>query len=68
MGDRRGEEQGVQGRAVEAFAGVRAGGHGQERRAAGPQLQAGERRRAALDAHPAAEDNRVVPGLAQGGG
>jgi hypothetical protein len=41
ISDRRGEEQGVQGRAVEAFAGVRAGGDGQERRPAGLRLQAG---------------------------
>src|SRR5215470_3920427 len=31
VGDRRGEEEGIQGRAVEAFASVRAGGHDQER-------------------------------------
>src|SRR5438132_14193189 len=35
IGDRRSEKQGIQGRAVEAFASVRAGGHGQERRPAG---------------------------------
>src|SRR5215470_9810027 len=31
VGDRRGEEQGIQGRAGEAFASVRTGGHDQER-------------------------------------
>ncbi len=55
IGDRRGEEQGIQGRAVEAFPSVRAGGHGQERRPAGLRLQAGQRRRAALGSHPAAK-------------
>jgi hypothetical protein len=68
IGERRGKEQGIQGRAVEAFASVRAGGHDQERRSAGLRLQAGQRRRAALGAHPAAEDDRVVPGLAQQAG
>jgi hypothetical protein len=48
IGDRRGEEQGIQGRAVEAFASVRAGGRGQERRSAGLPLQAGQRCRAAI--------------------
>ena len=52
------------GSAVEAFARVWAGGHDQERRAAG-LLQAGERRRAALDPHPASKDDEVLPGLAQ---
>ena len=52
----------------EPFAGVRAGGHGQERRPAGVRLQAAQRRRAGLGAHPAAEDDRVVPGLAQQAG
>src|SRR5690242_19211677 len=65
IGDRRGEEQGIQGWAVEAFASVRAGGHGQERWPAGLRLQAGQRRCAAFGTHPAAENNRVVPGLAQ---
>ncbi len=65
IGDRRGEEQGIQGRAVEAFASVGAGGHDQERWPAGLWLQAGLRRGAALGAHPAAEDNRAMPGLAQ---
>src|SRR6185312_7516397 len=41
IGDRRGEEQGIQSWAVEAFASVRAGGHGQERRPARVRLQAG---------------------------
>jgi hypothetical protein len=44
IGDRCGEKQGIQGRAVEAFASVRTGGHGQERRPAGLRLQAGQRR------------------------
>jgi hypothetical protein len=68
VGDRRGEEQGIQGRAVEAFASVRAGGHDQERRPAGLPLQAGQRRRAAVGTHPAAENNRVVSGFAQQAG
>jgi len=65
IGDRRGEEQGVHCRTVEAFASVRAGGHGQEWRPARLRLQAGQRRRAALGTHPAAENKRLVPGLAQ---
>ena len=68
ISDRRGEEQGIQGRAVEAFASVRAGGHGQERRPAGLRLQAGQRRCAAFGTHPATENDRVVPGLAQQAG
>ena len=68
IGDRRGGEQGIQGRAVEAFASVRAGGHDEERRPAGLVLQAGQRRRAALGTHPAAKNNRVVPGLTQQAG
>src|SRR5690242_19527835 len=59
VGDRRGEEQGIQDRAVEAFASVRAGGHDQEWRPAGLWLQAGQRCRAALGTHPAAKNNRV---------
>ena len=53
-----------QGRAVEAFASVRTGGHDQERRPAGPRLQAGQCCRAALGTHPAAKNNRIVPGVA----
>jgi hypothetical protein len=40
--DRRGEEQGVEGGAVEALSGIRAGGNGQQRRGAGFWLEAGE--------------------------
>jgi hypothetical protein len=36
-----------------------------QRRPAGLPLQAGQRRRTALVTHPAAKNNRVVPGLAQ---
>jgi hypothetical protein len=39
--DRGGEEQGVQGRAIETLAYVGAGGHDRQRRAAWPELQAG---------------------------
>jgi hypothetical protein len=53
---------GSYGRAVEAFAGVRDGGHDQEWRPTGLRLQAGQRRRAALGAHPAEQDSRVVRG------
>src|SRR2546423_7168674 len=52
VGDWCGEEQGIQGRAVEAFPGVRAGGHDQERRPARLRLQAGQRRRPAPGAPP----------------
>src|SRR5215467_2745455 len=41
IGDRHGEEQGIQGWAVEAFASVRAGRHDQERRSAGLRLKTG---------------------------
>jgi hypothetical protein len=60
-----GEEQGVQGRAAKALAGVRAGGDGHERRAAGLRLQAGYRCCPALGAHAAPQDDRVIPGLVQ---
>ena len=42
--DRGGEEQGVQGGAVEALADLGAGGHDQQRRAARLELQAGQGR------------------------
>jgi hypothetical protein len=58
-----GEEQGVEGRAVEPFPGIRAGGDDQQRRAAWPGCQARDRRIPAPGAHAAAEDDRVVTGL-----
>jgi len=42
-GDRRGEEEGVQRRAVESFPGVRAGRYGEQRRPAGLWREPGER-------------------------
>jgi hypothetical protein len=63
MGDRGGEEQGVEGRAVEAFAGVGPGGDCEERPSAGLRLQAAQCLGAGLGAHPAAENDRstVMP-------
>jgi hypothetical protein len=58
--DRGGEEQGVQGRAVEALARIGSGGHDQQRRAARLHLQAGQGRGADLSAQPAAQHDRVV--------
>src|SRR5260370_13284957 len=48
IGDRRGEEQAIQGRAGEAFTDVQAGGHDQERRTAGLRLQARQPRSSAV--------------------
>ena len=63
--DRRGEEQGVQGRAVEALADVGAGGHDQQWRPAGLGLEPGEGGGAGLGAHAAAQDDRSCPCVAQ---
>ncbi|HUZ35694.1 MAG TPA: hypothetical protein VMV17_05140 [Streptosporangiaceae bacterium] len=53
VSDRRGEKQGVQDRAVEAFPDVRPGGDDHQRRATRPGLEPRERGGTGLGAHPA---------------
>src|SRR3954447_5941469 len=67
-GDRRGEEQGVQGRAVEALADVGAGGDGEKRWPVGSGLEPGECGGAGLGSHAAAQDDRGVPASPPRGG
>src|ERR1035441_2862120 len=62
---RRGEEQGVQWGAVEAFTGVGPGGHGQQRWLAGLRLETGEGGGPGFGAHSAAQHNRVVALVSQ---
>ena len=62
------EEQGVEGRAVEAFAHVRAGAGDQERGSVRVAVEAGLRGGTALDAPAATQDDRIVSGVAQEGG
>ena len=63
-----GEEQGVEDWAVEAFPGVWPGGHGEQGRAAGLGLQAGQGSRAVLGVHAAAQYDRVIAHAPQGVG
>src|ERR1019366_2330969 len=63
--DRRGEEQGVQWGAVEAFTGIGPGGHGQQRWLAGLRLETGEGGGPGFGAHSAAQHNRVVALVSQ---
>ena len=66
-GERCGEEQGVQGGTVEAFADVRAGGDDKEAPSGRVGLEPGQCGRASFGAHAAAEHNRVVAQLAEHG-
>ncbi len=59
-GDGRGEEQGVQRRAVEPLSRVRPGSHGEQRRPARLRDEPGERGSTVFGPHAALEDDRVV--------
>jgi len=61
--DGRGEEQGVQWRAVEALPGVRAGRYGEQRWAAGLPREPGDGCGPGLRAHAAAQDHGIMPEL-----
>ena len=67
-GDGRGEEQGVQRRAVKPFPGVRASGDSEQGRPAGLWGKPGQGGGPVLGAHAALEDDRVVPEGAEGTG
>src|SRR6266516_5273292 len=66
--DRRGQEQGVEGWAVEALADVWAGGDHQQRRPVRVGLQAGEGGCACFGAHATPQDHRVMAAIAQSAG
>lgn len=60
--------KGVEGRAVEAFPYVGPGTDRQQWRLPGLGFEAGKGGTAGSCAHAAAEHDRVLPGIAQGGG
>ena len=66
--DRRGEEQGVQGGAVEAFPDVGPGGHRQQWWLAWLGLEPGQGSGPGLGSHPAPEHDRIMSCALQGCG
>jgi hypothetical protein len=68
VGDWRGEEEGVEGGAVEALPGVRAGRDREQRRPAGPGLQPRQGGGPLFSAHATLEHDRVMARLAQHSG
>jgi hypothetical protein len=62
LGDGRGEEEGVERRAVEPFPGVGPGGDREQRRPAGLRLEAGQRGGPLPGAHASAQRHPVTAG------